>query len=467
MSILDLSLAGGTRIPETAIYNMASPMGSSFVNGWWSLRRYTPLPFVDKLPDELSISSVLTYENTLALRHAISDLYAEMARRSGEEIIWSELAKRFQDNLTPELIEAISAGLHTPAIHNQVTRLTYGENPAGDLYALSRRKQNMDRRQNRSAITGFMDKYTGKEASLYLCGLRNTLYLITMDFPYVAAFYFGFVLAEADENASDTDEYMASTYRKIDEILVAIMQKCLEVDTMSDNFNRMQVPIPIRERKERDPQTPVGKWLSEVVGTYTGRFLLAYVTNLVEMPLFEGMDVPCIEPRVAVSDIRFTRQFAPVFGSELPKPQTLTPVLPEYCGVLKLGKAGVPYLQAVNDKHLPVILLPATMECALFLAKLYRVKLPDPLMVLPRKSQAIWSTLFVPDRFAVFAKDEIAFRTSREWFDEQDMGAVRIVNSLVFLGRHSLTEYMGQEPSSAPNLQVNEMLVPVIPIFIK
>ena len=107
------------------------------------------------------------------------------------------------------------------------------------------------------------------------------------------------------------------------------------------------------------------------------------------------------------------------------------------------------------------------MECALFLAKLYRVKLPDPLMVLPRKSQAIWSTLFVPDRFAVFAKDEIAFRTSREWFDEQDMGAVRIVNSLVFLGRHSLTEYMGQEPSSAPNLQVNEMLVPVIPIFIK
>lgn len=467
MSILDISLADGARIPETAVYNMASPMDSSFVNGWLSLRRYTPIPFVEKLPTELLVSSVLTYENTLALRHAISYLYAEMARGSGEEIIWSELAKRFQDNLTPELIEAISAGLHTPAIRNQVTRLTYGENPAGDLYALSRRKQNMDRRRNRSAITGFMDKYTGKEASLYLCGISNTLYLIDSDFPYVAAFYLGFVLAEADVNASDTDEYMASTYCKIDEILVAIMQKCLEVDTLSDNFNRMQIAASIRERKEREPQTPVGKWLSEVAGTYTGRFLLAYVTNLVEMPLFEGMNAPYIEPRVAVDEIRFTRQFAPVFGSELPEPQTLTPALPGKCGVIQLGRAAIPYLQAVSDRHLPVILLPATMECARFLAKLYNVRLPDSLMVLPRKSQAMWSTLFVPDRFAVFAKNEIAFRTSREWLDEQYMGAARIVDSLVFLGRHSLTEYMGQEPSPAPNLQVNEMLVPVIPIFSK
>ena len=418
----------------------------------------------------LPVSDVLTQENILALLHAIEDLEVAVETELEDDngsLSFEGLAKNFQTALPSDLRERLVEGLHIPALRDTVRWFTGPYGLADHLLTVSSTRDDGMRTAVQEAVVTRLVAFRCK--STLLMALGNLAVLAKGGINFDCAGQIAWLLARK------TGEVSAET---LFGAMGALVEMFMEdpPGTFSTNTGAAWTLLELWKTHVERPERPAARALQASIALDFSLRGMTSPSRLIPflLEVSDGTSPLCEpEPEPELPGRGFWRST----GRILSAPQTRAPGMPERCRLISLaGPLSVegpflPLLQATPGGGVPVILLPATEECCIFLSRLYGgFQMPDFMTPLGGNAGALVSLLFQPDRLVRLlnsarkpSADLMFVEENEEEYEKNFIAGLYELGEYYFNGRYTLPEYMGGEPSSSPALMVNEFTAPRLP----
>ena len=434
-----------TKAPPDEIYNYTA---------WGAVQALV------KRPQCIRPVPVLTPDNVTRIRLAVERAHEVL--NSNEAFSFEEAARSFLLDLPADVRQWLREGLHIPYTRDTMGQFTREGGYAEALRLLAASTRQDDCLEHRATLIGLNIVFS--QRGHLRVALDNLAHLVLQGMPYYPATMIAYLLARDVSDAAGGD------CGSVESSLAALESVLLERGSRDRSVENLLVHIDREEwlsRLPRDNQLPTVRGLRQTIGTMAEQgdvsvgFFIPYM-----------LEVPEVVNSVNVEVEQHTeqeRRFWTSYGDTLSEPQTRAPSLPERCRLVRLvGGDGpyVPLFQATAGFGIPVILLPATEECLVFLSKIYGFAVPDFMTPIPTAASRIFvGNLLKPEDLVVYLNGEskiadLCFMAGSDEFDESFSRKAWGQAPYLYMGRHALTEYIGEGESSSPALQVNEFTAP-------
>ena len=425
--------------PPDAIYNYAS----------WDASKA-----LVKRPQSIRPVPVLTPDNVTRIRLAVERVHEVL--NSNDAFSFEEAARSFLFDLPADVRQWLREGLHIPYTRDTLGQFTREGGYAEALRLLAASTRQDDCQEHRATLVG-MNIVFSKRGHLRVA-LDNLAHLVLQGMPYYPATMIAYLLARDVSDAGAESS------------LAALESVLLERGSRDRSAENLLVHID-REKwlnmLPRDNQLPTVRGLRQTIGAMAEQGDVSvgfFIPYMLEVPEVANSVNAEVEPHAEQE-----RSFWTSYGDALSEPQTRAPSLPERCRLVRLvGGDGpyVPLFQATAGFGIPVILLPATEECLVFLSKIYGFAVPDFMTPIPSaESRILVGNLLKPEDLVVYLNSvtkiaDLCFMAGLGEFEESFSRKAWGQAPYLYMGRHALTEYIGEGESSSPALQVNEFTAP-------